>query len=101
MGAFDTIDHNILLNRLSSRFGVTGLSLKWFRSYLTNRSQFAVRIGYDVSSKIMLHFGVPQGSVLRPLLCSLYVAPIADIRQHVLCRSYITIICGNKPKRHF
>ena len=58
---FDTIDHDILINRMSARFGITGTSLKWFESYLSNRSQ-CVQIKNPTKQK--LHFGVPQGLVL-------------------------------------
>ena len=76
--AFDTIDHDVLLRRMSARFGITGTSLKWFESYLSNRSQ-CVQIENSTSAKKKLHFGIPQGSVLGPLLFTLYVSPIADI----------------------
>ena len=56
--AFDTIDHDILLRRMSARFGITGTSLKWFESYLSNRSQ-CVQIENSTSAKKKLHFGVP------------------------------------------
>ena len=76
--AFDTIDHEKLLHRLETRFGINGTTLDWFRSYLSNRSQ-AVRINNSSSEKMYLNFGVPQGSVLGPILFTLYVAPVADI----------------------
>ena len=76
--AFDTIDHKILLTRLSSRFGITGSCLKWFESYLNKRTQ-SVTINTSSSDRLELNFGVPQGSVLGPLLFTLYVAPISDI----------------------
>ena len=65
--AFDTIDHTILLRRLDDWFGVTGKALDWFESYLTGRCQ-RIRLGDCLSSKADLKFGVPQGSVLGPLL---------------------------------
>ena len=65
---------------MSARFGITGTSLKWFELYLSNRSQ-CVQIENSTSAKKKLHFGVPQGSVLGPLLFTLYVSPIADITQ--------------------
>ena len=76
--AFDTIDHEKLLHCLETRFGINGTALNWFRSYLSNRSQ-EVRINNSSSEKMYLNFGVPQGSVLGPILFTLYVAPVADI----------------------
>ena len=76
--AFDTVDHNILLNRLEQRFGVKGKTLAWLCSYLSNRSQF-VYIENERSSSRGLSSGVPQGSVLGPLLYLMYVAPLAEI----------------------
>ena len=76
--AFDTIDHTILSHRLESRFGLNGTVLKWFKSYLVNRTQSIV-IDHTVSTPSSLMYGVPQGSVLGPLLFSLYVSPLEDI----------------------
>lgn len=69
--AFDTIDHAILLNRLASCCGVTGVALEWVRSYLTGRPQ-SVIIGDATSDPVDLTVGVPQGSVLGLLLFSIY-----------------------------
>ena len=72
--AFDTVDHSLLLARLSTRFGICDQALDWFRSYLSDRTQY-VRI-QDVSSDVhALPYGVPQGSVLGPLLYSKLAAP--------------------------
>ena len=68
--AFDTIDHNILLGYLKSWFGLGGTVLRWFASYLRNRCQ-AIKIGSTLSELSNLIYGVPQGSVLGPLLFSL------------------------------
>ena len=76
--AFDTIDHNILLSRLKKSFGIHGLALSWFQSYSSGRSQF-VRIGHCKSPTSICIYGVPQGSVLGPLLFSLYISPIIHI----------------------
>lgn len=81
--AFDTIDHSILLSRLSA-FGVRGSALEWIRSYLTDRMQ-AVNINGCLSSFLPLLFGVPQGSVLGPQFFTIYSSPIATIaRKHGL-----------------
>ena len=69
--AFDTVDHSILLSRLSHAFGIRGTALEWFRSYLINRTQF-VNVNGSTSERHVLQFGVPQGSVLGALLHSLY-----------------------------
>ena len=76
--AFDTIDHNILLGYLKSWFGLGGTALRWFGSYLRNRCQ-AIKIGSTLSELSNLIYGVPQGSVLGPLLFSLYTTPLSKI----------------------
>ena len=79
--AFDTVNHSILLHRLEHRFGISGTVLCWLKSYLNDRSQYVKVDGFD-SSSISLNYGVPQGSVLGPLLFTLYVSPIEDIIKH-------------------
>src|SRR5664279_4916765 len=76
--AFDTVDHEILLNRLEISFGIQSLPLKWMRSYLTSRSQ-AVSFGGRKSRSETVHCGVPQGSVLGPLLFILYTADVEKL----------------------
>ena len=80
--AFDTVDHDILINRLKIRLGIGGTALKWFQSYLTNR-KFSVRIKEKSSKFVNLNCGVPQGSVLGPILFTVYTLPLGDIiRKH-------------------
>ena len=74
--AFDTVSHEILLNRLTQRYGITGSVQKWFASYLLSRTQF-VQIECSISSLRELNCGVPQGSVLGRLLYVLYALPVA------------------------
>ena len=76
--AFDTIDHNILLHRLSHHFDINNSVLSWFRSYLNNRS-YCVDVNNNISRSFQLFFGVPQGSVLAPILFTLYIKPLTSI----------------------
>ena len=82
--AFDTVDYAILLGRLEHRFGITGKALSWLTSYLTDGTQF-VKVANEHSTIRNLLCGVSQGSVLAPILGSMYTATLADIiRQHGL-----------------
>ena len=76
--AFDTIDYCILPERLQTSFGIDGLPLKWVKSYLSNRHQ-KVKIDNNLSNVLPILYGVPQGSVLVPLLFSLYIYPLTDV----------------------
>ena len=76
--AFDTIDHDILIQRLNVRYGITESALNWFNTYLRGRQQ-VIKIGNVRSEPRKLLCGVPQGSVVGPQIFSLYVAPIEDI----------------------
>ena len=76
--AFDTVDHDILLNRVERRLGISGSALAWLRSYLEGRTQ-KVCINNESSDPWELLFGVPQGSVLGPILFTIYTLPVADI----------------------
>jgi hypothetical protein len=76
--AFDTIEHDILLERLKIMFGVKGTALRWIGTYLGEREQYVVA-GGERSTRTRCIFGVPQGSVLGPFLFSVYVSPIAEV----------------------
>ena len=69
--AFDTVDHQILLAKLN-HYGIRGVSNDWFKSYLSNRNQYVSINGYE-SGLAAINCGVPQGSVLGPLLFLLYI----------------------------
>ena len=74
--AFDTIDHNILLHKLS-HYGFRGVSENWFSNYLFNRKQY-VSYNSTASPKVDISCGVPQGSILGPLLFILYMNDICN-----------------------
>ena len=78
--AFDTVDHGILLRRLSTSFGIRGRALEWFSSYLLRRSQHILLDGVK-SDSFDLRFGVPQGSCLGPLLFVVYASKLFEIIQ--------------------
>ena len=75
--AFDTVDHHILLKKLE-HYGIRGVPLTWFTSYLSNREQYVMYDG-ALSSKKVISCGVPQGSILGPLLFLLYINDLAGV----------------------
>uniref|UniRef100_A0A672IAL3 Reverse transcriptase domain-containing protein n=1 Tax=Salarias fasciatus TaxID=181472 RepID=A0A672IAL3_SALFA len=80
--AFDTVDHHILINRLSHLVGLSGTVLNWFSSFLTDRC-FYVSLDTCSSGTHEIRCGVPQGSILGPILFNLYMLPLGDvIRRH-------------------
>ena len=76
--AFDTMDHSILLQRLEMWYSFGGVVISWLRSYLADRFQ-SVKLDHCLSKNVTLPFGVPQGSVLGPLLFSLYTGPLSCV----------------------
>ena len=84
--AFDTVDHDILLCKLN-HYGIRGVDNDWFRSYLINRKQFVSINGFD-SNLVTMQFGVPQGSVLAPLLFLIYVNDL-----HAAILEYYSTLC--------
>ena len=78
--AFDTVDHNILLHRLEIKFGFRGVPLQWMRSYLDGRTQ-SILLGGKSTAPRPAVYSVPQGSVLGPLLFTLYTTDIGKIIQ--------------------
>ena len=98
--AFDTVVHQILLSRLSLNFGITGSALSLLSSYLSNRSQSVV-INSVASDSSSVTSGVPQGSVLGPLLFTLYTTPLSyllnslnlSIISMLMTLNYISLFC--------
>ena len=102
--AFDTIDHKILINRLENECVISGLALEWLKSYLREQPQRVIVNGTYSDPKCN-SFGVPQGSVLEPLLFSLYYCALEDVtRAHGIdtmiyaddCQLYIIIKRSNR-----
>ena len=76
--AFHTINQDVLISRLHNHFGVDGRASDWLHSYLTDQRQF-VRLSEHSSDTSQCVSGVPQGSVLGPLLFTAYVSPVGDL----------------------
>ena len=76
--AFDTIDHPILVHRLHTDFGFADTVLQWFSSYLTDRTHY-VSLSNHCSAFAPVHSGVPRGSVLGPILFTMYIKPLSVI----------------------
>ena len=95
--AFDTIDHKTLLSKLNN-YGIRGIALSWLKSYLSDRQQFVCIDGHN-SSMCNIRCGVPQGSILGPLLFLIYVNDLmnsSSILKFVMFADDTTILASHK-----
>ena len=95
--AFDTLSHDVLIRKLRT-YGIRGIALQWFTSYLFDRKQFCVIDGVKSSSESIVH-GVPQGSILGPVLFLLYFNDFGDCLKHSRMIQFAddtVLYCANK-----
>ena len=82
---FDTLDHSSIIELLSGWYGISGTALNWVRSYLSNQVQ-RVKLLDKLGEPFKTDYGVPLGSVLGPLLFTLYTTPLSSvISRHIIC----------------
>ena len=98
--AFDTVDHDVLLDVLNNRFGLDGKTQDWIDSYLRPR-KFKVNIGQSYSEEIDVKFSVPQGSIFGPVLYSTYASTLEETINNVNRSNNIYDQVGESGERSY
>jgi hypothetical protein len=86
--AFDSVDQNMLFQRILNLGVSSAVHIKWFKSYLSDRWQY-VRIGITSSAPVALSYGIPQGSVLSPFLLNIYTDSLSSVPNSCSLESYV------------
>ena len=84
--AFDTVNHEVLLKKLH-HYEIRGIIIEWFKSYLNDRTQ-KTKVNGSISEKIEITYGVPQGSILGPLLFLVYINDLHEAVTHSLVHHF-------------
>ena len=98
---FDTVNHEILLKKLH-RYGIRGVTNEWSKSYLNDRTQ-KTKVNGSISEKIEITYGVPQGSILGPLLFLVYINDLHEAVTHSLIHHFVNdsniLYCSKSLKK--
>ena len=95
--AFDTVNHYILLSKLDL-YGIRNIDIQWFRSYLSKRRQ-KVYVNGMFSDSLAIYTGVPQGSILGPLLLLIYINDIVKVTNYFSLRLFVDETVQLRDKR--
>lgn len=99
--AFDTVNHGILIDKLQ-KYGIRGIAIDWFKNYLENRRQYVIYNG-NKSNEESITYGVPQGSILGPLLFLIYINDLSSLSENcqtILFADDANLLFSSRNKEH-